>query len=53
MTLIEGKIKETGGRGKGRKQLLNDLKETIGCWKLKETALCGKLSRKRLVRQTV
>jgi len=53
MTLIEGKIEGTGGRGKGRKQLLDDLKETIGYWKLKETALYGELSRRRLVRQTV
>jgi len=36
---IEGKIEVTGRRGRRRKQLLDDLKEKIGCWKLKEEAL--------------
>ena len=41
--VIEGKIKEgmevTGKQGIRRKQLLIDLKETKGYWKLKEEAL--------------
>jgi hypothetical protein len=36
---IEGRIKETGRRGRRRKQLLEDLKEKRGYWKLKEEAL--------------
>jgi hypothetical protein len=36
---IEGRIKVTGRRGKRRKQLLDDLKEKRGHWKLKEEAL--------------
>jgi len=40
---IEGKIQErievTGRRGRRRKQLLNDLKERRGYWKLEEEAL--------------
>ena len=35
----ERRIKVTGRRGRRRKQLLNDLKETRGYWKLKEEAL--------------
>ena len=42
-TVIEGKIEErinvTGRLGKRRKQLLDDLKEKRGYWKLKEEAL--------------
>jgi hypothetical protein len=41
--VIEGKTEETvdvtGRRGRRRKQLLDDLKERRGCWKLKEEAL--------------
>ena len=33
----EGRIEVTGRRGKRRKQLLDDLKETRGYWKLKES----------------
>jgi hypothetical protein len=36
---IEGRIEMTGRRGRRRKQLLDDLKETRGCLKLKEEAL--------------
>jgi hypothetical protein len=50
----------TGRRGRKRKQLLDDLKEKIGYWKLKEEALDGTLWRTRfgrgygpVVRQTV
>ena len=42
---VEGKIERrvyvTGRRGRRRWQLLNDLKETKGYWKLKEEALDG------------
>jgi hypothetical protein len=31
----------TGRRGRRREQLLDDVKETRGCWKLKEEALDG------------
>jgi hypothetical protein len=41
--VIQGKIAReievTGRRGRGRKQLLDDLKETRRHWKLKEAAL--------------
>jgi hypothetical protein len=33
--VIEKKIDVTGRQGKRRKQLLSDLKEMRGCWKLK------------------
>jgi len=33
---MEGRLKVTGKRGKRRKQLLDDLKEKRGYWKLKE-----------------
>jgi len=33
---IEGRIVVKGRRGGRRKQLLNDVKEKRGCWKLKE-----------------
>jgi hypothetical protein len=36
---IEGRIEVTGRGRKRRKQLLDDLKETRGYWKLKEEAL--------------
>jgi hypothetical protein len=36
---MEGKIEVTGRRGKRRKQLLDDLKEKRGDWKLKEKEL--------------
>jgi len=35
---IYGKDRVTGRRGRRRRQLLDDLKETRGCWKLKEEA---------------
>ena len=36
---IEGSIEVTGRRGRRRKQLLDDLKEKRGYWKLQEEAL--------------
>jgi hypothetical protein len=36
---LEGRIDMTGRRGRRRKQLLDDLKEKRGYWKLKEEAL--------------
>jgi hypothetical protein len=36
---LEGRIEMTGRRGRRRKQLLDDLKETRRYWKLKEEAL--------------
>jgi hypothetical protein len=36
---IEGRIEGTGRRGRRRKQLLHDLKETREYWNLKEAAL--------------
>jgi hypothetical protein len=36
---IEGRIKVTGRRGRRHFQLLDDLKETRGYWKLKEEPL--------------
>jgi hypothetical protein len=36
---LEGRIEMTGRRGRRRKQLLDDLKENRGYWKLKEKAL--------------
>jgi hypothetical protein len=36
---LEGRIEITGRRGRRRKQLLDDLNETRGYWKLKEEAL--------------
>jgi hypothetical protein len=47
---IEGMIKVTGRRGRRRKQLLDDLKETEGYWKLKEEALDLTLWRTRFGR---
>ena len=40
---IEGAIEVTGSRGRRRKQLLDDVKEKRGYWKLKEEALDGTL----------
>jgi hypothetical protein len=36
---LEGRMEMTGRRGRRRKQLLDDLKEKRGYWKLKEEAL--------------
>jgi hypothetical protein len=36
---IEGRIEVTGRRGRRRKQILDDLEEKRGFWKLKEEAL--------------
>ena len=36
---VEGRIEVTGRRGITRKQLLDDLKERRGYWKMKEEAL--------------
>ena len=41
--MIEGRIEVTGRRGRRRKRLLDDLKETRGYSKLKEEALDGTL----------
>jgi hypothetical protein len=40
---IDGMVRVTGRRGRRRKQLLDDLKETIGYLKLKQDSLdeCG------------
>jgi hypothetical protein len=45
---IEGRIEVTGRLGRRCKQLLDDLKETSGSWKLKEEALARTLWRIRL-----
>jgi hypothetical protein len=49
--VIEGKISErielTGGRGRSRKQPLDDRKYTKACWKLKRKTLDGTLRRTR------
>jgi hypothetical protein len=42
---IEGRIEVMGRRGRRCKQLLDDLKERRGYWKLKEEALGGTLWR--------
>ena len=47
---IEGRIEVTGRRGRTRKQLLVDLKETRGYWKLKEGARDRTLWRTRFGR---
>jgi hypothetical protein len=47
---MEGKIGVTGRRGRRRKQLLDDLKEERGYWKLKEEALECTLWRPRFGR---
>jgi hypothetical protein len=43
--VIKGKIGATEGRRGGRKQLLDDLKETRRYWKLKEVAIHRTLQR--------
>jgi hypothetical protein len=57
--VIEGKIEGTKKRRRRRKQLLDDLQKTRGCWKLKEEALDRNVWRTRfesvyghVVRQT-
>jgi hypothetical protein len=47
---VEGRIEMTGRRGRRRKQLLDDLKEKRGYWKLKEEALDRTLWRTRFGR---
>jgi hypothetical protein len=47
---LEGRIEMTGRRGRRRKQLLDDLKEKRGYWKLKEEALDHTLWRTRFGR---
>jgi hypothetical protein len=47
---IEGSIEVTGRRGRRRKQLLDDLEETRGYWKLKEEAQDRTLWRTRFGR---
>jgi hypothetical protein len=44
---IEGRIEVTGIRGRRRKQLVDDLKETGGYWNWKEGELDGCLDRVR------
>jgi hypothetical protein len=36
---VEGRIEMMARRGRRRKQILDELNETKGCWKLKEEAL--------------
>jgi hypothetical protein len=52
--VIEGKIKRriemTGRRGRGRRKLLDDLKERRGCSHLKEEALARTMWRARFGR---
>jgi hypothetical protein len=38
---VEEIIEMTGRRGRGRKRLLDDLREMTGYWKLKQKALYG------------
>jgi hypothetical protein len=47
---VEGRIDVTGRRGGRRKQLLDDLKEKTGYWKLEEEALARILWRTRFGR---
>jgi hypothetical protein len=47
---LEGKIAVTVRRGRSRKQLLDNLKDSIGYWKLKEEALDCTLCKIRLGR---
>jgi hypothetical protein len=47
---LEGRIEMIGRRGRGRKQLLDDLKEKRRHWKLKEEALDRTLWRTRFGR---
>jgi len=48
--VIQGKIEEKGRRGRRCKNLLDDIKEKRGCWKLKEEALDRPLRRIRFGR---
>ena len=48
--MVKGSIEVTGRRGRRRKQLLDDLKETIGYWKLKKKALDRSVWRTRFGR---
>jgi hypothetical protein len=52
--IIEGKMERekeiTGTQRRRRKQLLDGLKETSGCWKLKEEALDRTVRRTRFGR---
>jgi hypothetical protein len=47
---IEGRIRVAGRRGRRHKNLLDDLKEKRGYWKLKEEALDRSVFGTRLVR---
>jgi hypothetical protein len=47
---IKGGIEVTGRQGRRREELLDDLKETTGSWKLKGEALDGSLWRTRFGR---
>jgi hypothetical protein len=47
---IGGRIEVSGRQGRRRKQLLDDLKETRGCWKLKAITLNCTLFRIRAER---
>jgi hypothetical protein len=47
---LEGRIEVKGRWGRRRRQLLDDLKETKGYWKLKEKALDCAVSRARFGR---
>jgi hypothetical protein len=49
--VIEGKTEETIRRDGRSKQLLDDIKEKSGCWKLKENALDCILWRTRFGRE--
>jgi hypothetical protein len=42
-----------GTRGRRRKQILDDLKEKRGYWKLKEGALCGELALEEAMNQSL
>jgi hypothetical protein len=48
---IEGRIEETGSLGRRCKQLLYDIKETRGYWKLEKEALDRTLWRTRFGRE--
>ena len=50
---LEGRIEVTVRRGRSRKQLLGNLKENRGYWKLKEEALDRTLRTNRLGRGNV
>jgi hypothetical protein len=49
---IEGRIEVTGRRGRRRKQILDDLEEMRGCWKLKEETPDRTLWRTRFGRES-